>query len=340
LLSFFPHNFDEAISIVTTAIILGSNGQDGAYLSEVILERGYSVVGVARQHKPRWVTHPAFRHVELDVGDHVALDTLLAEIMPTEIYALAAVHGSSGFAYEPVWNRALTVNVGAVHTCLEHLRRRALQDRLFVASSLKAFGNPSPAVIDEETPRLSTCLYSITKNAATDLVAYYRLRHGVSAVVGYLFNHDSPRRKQDFFLPTLVAQLAAHLKGQAPPEAVATLEFWCDWGSSREFMEAIADIMQNSDPQDVVIASGVPVYAMDLVEALATAASSPTERWLKVASRPPHAPPPVPYRARLHRLRGLIGRTLPSDGLDVALWILRERHSISLARPQGGYSRK
>ena len=92
---------------------------------------------------------------------------------------MAAIHGSAGYAYEASWREALAVNVGSVHACLEHMRRRCPAARLFYPSSLKVFGDPPPSEIDEETPRIGSCLYSITKNAATDLIHQYRADMGL-----------------------------------------------------------------------------------------------------------------------------------------------------------------
>jgi len=319
---------------VSVDLILGSNGQDGSYMAEVLLGQGRDVVGVARQDQSRWVSHPRFRHVQLDLADAEGLGRLLQEVGPARIHALAAVHGSSGYAYEPSWRDALNVNVGSVHTCLEHIRSRDPQARLFMASSLKAFGEPPPPIIDESTPRRSTCLYGITKNAAAELVEYYRSRHGVWASIGYFFNHDSPRRPADYFLPRLVAQLAAHLNGEAQTAPVWTLDFWCDWGSSLEFMSAAARLIELDAPDDVVMASGVVLHAAELADSLTHAAGVELGDWLQCTTpRSTERTPPSPaFRARLDRLR-LLAEAPKSDGLDVALWILRERHGIDLPRP-------
>src|SRR3954471_20635889 len=127
-------------------LILGSNGQDGSYLAELQLARGNTVIGIAKQETSRWVSAPGFRHVPLDLRDPQALDRLLEEVRPDLIFPLAVIHGAAGFRYEEGWQDALRVNIGAVHVCLEHLRRRAPEARLMAASSLKAFGPVAPPV--------------------------------------------------------------------------------------------------------------------------------------------------------------------------------------------------
>ncbi len=228
---------------MASALVLGVNGQDGSYIAEALLDRGCAVTGIGRQAVSRWVDPARFNYVQLDVANADPLSDLLARAMPDQIYHMAAVHGSAGHVYEDVWRQALAVNVGSVHTCLEHMRLRSPATRLFYPSSLKVFGNPPPTEIDETTPRVSSCLYSITKNAATELIHYYRAQHGSWAAVSYYFNHDSPRRPDSYFLPRLAAQIAASMRHTVPAPGVATLDFWCDWGSSREFMEMTVDLL-------------------------------------------------------------------------------------------------
>lgn len=314
---------------MTSALVLGVNGQDGSYIADVLLERGYKVTGLGRQASSRWVDAERYDYVQIDAANVEALDGLLARTMPDQIYHMAVVHGSAGHAYEAVWQQALALNVGSVHTCLEHMRRRSPKARLFYPSSLKVFGDPPPAEIDEATPRVSSCLYSITKNAATDLIHQYRLRHNAWACVGYYFNHDSPRRPDSFFLPRLAAQIAASLRQDAPAPSVATLDFWCDWGSSREFMELTVDLMDQEAPQDVVMATGRPVCAFDLAHILAAGVGAPPPAY---RSRPTVAEPSA--RAKLDRLRGITGRVPRHDALDVGKWILTERHGLIWRTPE------
>jgi GDPmannose 4,6-dehydratase len=317
---------------MTRALVLGANGQDGSYLVEALLRRDADVIGVARQAESRWVRHPRYRHIALDLGDSPALADLLATGDVAEIYHLAATHGAAGYFYEPAWQDALAVNLGSVHVCLEHLRSVGSGPRLFYASSLKAFGAVPPAVIDESSPRASHCLYSITKNAAADLITYYRDRHGVFASIGYLFNHDSPRRPDEYFLPRLARQLAEGLGGgsEAPAPPIATLDFACDWGSSAEFMDLAIDTLRADRAQDHVFASGVTWRASDLVAALSSAAGIPAARWLRLRE-PPGQREVRLYQANIDRLRAATGRAPKMDAIAVAAWILRERHKIDIA---------
>jgi GDPmannose 4,6-dehydratase len=307
---------------MSIAVVLGVNGQDGSYLTEVLLERGHTVIGVARQATSRWVDPARFRYVQLDAAGEDDLDALLSRTMPDEIYHMAVVHGAAGHVYETVWRQALALNVASVHTCLEHMRRRKPSTRLFYPSSLKVFGDPPPAEIDETTTRVGSCLYSITKNAATDLIHHYRHVHGIWASVGYYFNHDSPRRPDNYFLPRLAARFAAESRHEKTAPDVASLDFWCDWGSSREFMELTADLLRQDTPRDVVIATGRPVYAADLALTLAA------ELGVAPPAMPRRTDLTPPVRARLDGLTRAVGRLPRRDALDVMHWILAERHGL------------
>jgi GDPmannose 4,6-dehydratase len=310
-----------------TALVLGVNGQDGSYIAEVLIERGYDVTGIARQTTSRWIDPKRFHYRTLNIADAGALDALLVEIMPGEIYHMAAVHGASGYVYETVWRDALAVNVASVHVCLEHMRLRDRNARLFYPSSLKAFGAHAHGSIGAATPRVSDCLYSITKNAATDLIHFYCAHHECFASIGYYFNHDSPRRPDNYFLPRLAAKVAAQVaqKGIAPE--IASLNFWCDWGSSREFAEITVDLLHADAPGDAVVATGQPVYAGALAAQLFAAAGLPSQLLQAPASE-------APIRADTTGLETMAGRIPHMQAFDVAAWILRERHGLALAKTE------
>lgn len=187
---------------VTYAMILGCNGQDGTFLCRRLVDaRLGTVVGIGLELQSRFNYDPTwFKYVSLDLTNESApLRALLAETRPHLIFHVAAVHASAESAlYEPVFESMLAVNVRTVHTILEHLRNEDGLSRFIYANSAKAFGSPLPEVINENTPRMSSCLYGITKNAASDLLRHYRSAHRVLASQLYLFNHESELRPQGF----------------------------------------------------------------------------------------------------------------------------------------------
>ena len=249
--------------------MLGVNGQDGSYLAETLLAKDYRVVGLGRQRESRWVDQKRddFEYVECDLTDLDAFDLVLRSVGPDFAFHFAAVHGSSGFSYEDVWKAAHVVNTLSLHALLEYARTEGAGCRIVYASSAKVFGTRLAGVISEATPFASTCIYSITKNAAHDLIRYYREHHSVAASTVFLFNHESPRHGSNFFIPKLVQDLAESILTSGPTShSLDSLNFWGDWGDAREFMELVVEIPRAVP--DMVIASGRTWHGADLVSEL------------------------------------------------------------------------
>jgi GDPmannose 4,6-dehydratase len=248
------------------ALVLGANGQDGSYLCEILCARGHDVVAVGRQPQPRWPVKDAhYRYQMCDVADLDALSALLRETAPDIVFHFAAIHGPAGFDYEAVWRQAHFVNTLSVHAVLDYIRAHNPGCGLVYASSSKVFGTPMPPLVDEDSPRLSTCIYSTTKNAAQGLIEHYRARHGVAASVLYLFNHESPRREAGFFIPRVAAALVTARAGTGQKTRLHTLDFTADWGDAREYMDIAADIGERGLGEDYVLATGTSWNARKMV---------------------------------------------------------------------------
>ncbi|MGV8998209.1 MAG: GDP-mannose 4,6-dehydratase [Parvibaculaceae bacterium] len=252
-----------------SSLVLGVNGQDGSYLAESLLRRGHSVIGVGRDKTSRYVvSSDLFRYVELDLRDTSALTRLVDDAAADNAFHFAAVHGSAGFQYEPVVADMFATNVLALHVLLEHARLRNKAMRVIYAGSSKIFPSPLSGEIDEATPARATCLYSIGKIAARELIMQYRTQHKVAATNLILFNHESPRRPPQFLLP-MIAKGIADAKGDpAYRLKVQTLDFRIDWASAEEFADIAVEIAEKTDADEFVLASGVTHYARDIVHAL------------------------------------------------------------------------
>ena len=239
------------------ALVLGCNGQDGSYLVQHLLRRGYEVVGVSRQPQAAYrVAGAAFHHASLDLRHADELRGLLETLRPRFIFHVAAVHGEAGSRYEPIWQDMLAVNVGATHVCLEYLRTQRPDGGLVYAGSCKTFGPVYPRVVTEKSRQTSPCLYSVTKNASRELIDVYRRDHGTRASVLHLFNHESERRAASFFIPTLVSALRDALVDKDHRVEVATLRFYCDWGSAEEYMDIAIDVAERALGEDFILATG------------------------------------------------------------------------------------
>ncbi|MBU1040877.1 MAG: GDP-mannose 4,6-dehydratase [Proteobacteria bacterium] len=293
---------------MTKSLVLGAGGQDGSYLAEHLVRRGHEVVGVGRA--PGAGAHaPAggYRYRSLDVAAAPALRRLLDAEAPDRVFHFAAVHGSAGFAYEPVWGQALAVNSGALHTVLEYARQCARPVGVVYASSCKVLGDPLKGTLDEDSPRSATCLYTITKLAAEELLKQYRARHGVAGSIVTLFNHESVRRPPDFFFPRLARELARCLADPAHEFAVRTLDFYCDWGAAEEYMDLVCELAERAPGQDTLLASGVTWHGRDFVRGLFARHGLEADRHVR-ETEGAGACAPVAFQADISRLVRLAGR--------------------------------
>lgn len=256
-----------------TALVVGVNGQDGSYLAERLAHNQWRVVGTGRQGQPRAEVAGRLAHYSpLDLTDTAAFQRLLEAQQPDAIFFAAAVHGAAGYDYESVWLSAHQVNTLALHAALEHARIRkgspAGPVQVVYFGSAKMFGELAGRSVHEGAARVSSCIYSITKNAGADLVQYYRAAHGVSAGVVWLFNHESIRRPPQFFAMQVVQALARSLQDKRHAVTLNTLDFWCDWGHAQEYMALVADHCDALRGHDVVLATGRTVWARDVVTEL------------------------------------------------------------------------
>ncbi len=317
------------------ALVLGANGQDGSYLAEKLLQSGWSVIGVGRQAQSRWVdaATPGYTYQCLDLADDRQLSAFLKQSQATAIFHFAAVHGSAGFDYESTWRDVHAVNTLSAHAVLEHMRRHA-PDAVFVyASSSKVFRIAAGGVFSESSPRESSCIYSTTKNAATDLIAYYRRQHQLKASVVWTFNHESPRRGISYFMPRVVSNLASSMLDSAHEGSIASLSFWSDWGDARDFMAATARIAVEAPGQDFVLASGSTVWAEDFVAALYARFGLAWQQHLHV-NFPPEGARPLAYTADIGLLRQHLGAVAMRSAVEIAEDMLRTNHPRAWARLQ------
>ena len=289
------------------ALVLGVNGQDGSYLAEGLLRRGYEVTGIGRQQRSRHIEPTDFFHyVAVDLADASKLDAVLRHEDFDLVFHVAAVHGSSGFSYEPIWRNMMEVNVLALHVLLEHARLRRPDMRIIYANSAKVFPEPLAGTIDECTARAATCLYSIGKIASANLIDQYRDRHRIPASNLYLFNHESVRRGADFFVPKVARCLATALRHPAFSAELQTLNFRADWSAASELMDIAIDVAERAPNRDLVLASGHTWYAREAVEMLFQRYGLDYRGHFREAAPSRELPPD--FRVSLNRLKAAIGR--------------------------------
>ena len=297
-----------------TSIVLGANGQDGSYLCEMLAASGKRVIALGRQTEFAWPPPDGeFRYQQVDLCDPEALRTVLSAEQPGHIYHVAAVHGESGFLYEEVVGDLFAVSVVATHVCLEYLRQSD-GGRLYYASSAKVFGESPQGRISEATTKRADNLYATAKIAAGHLIDCYRRDHAVQAIVAYLFNHESPRRKSAYFVPKIARALANGLAGNGDPVTVNSLDFFADWGSAEEYMQLAKQAMESGLDGDFVVATGQTLWAAAAVDAVFKEHKLDRSQWLH-APEEGVAPESVPFVADASKFTNALGRQ-PRQGFS------------------------
>ncbi|MFC4594665.1 GDP-mannose 4,6-dehydratase [Sphingobium tyrosinilyticum] len=237
------------------AIITGITGQDGWYLSQLLLRQGYKVIGTTRDLRGAdGQTHSGVDVVQWDMKDEAALAALLQTVRPTEIYNFAAYASGAAMYEEPVGIG--DINGLAVARILEAIRSTNPSIRFCQASSSELFGEPLESPQCENTAFRPRSPYGAAKLYAHEMVGIYRRRHGLFAVSAILFNHESPRRGSAF-VTGKVAEAAAHIKtGLAQELILGNLDARRDWGFSGDYVRAMWLMLQAPTADDYVLATG------------------------------------------------------------------------------------
>jgi GDPmannose 4,6-dehydratase len=257
-----------------TALIFGVSGQDGAYLSRLLLDKGYVVHGVSRDatRQPFTRLHALgireriTAHTAL-TDDGAALRRLLDEVRPDEIYNLAGLSSVAQSFASP--EAAVASIAGAQRLLLEALRESGARSRLYHSASSECFGDlPFGTAADEQTPFAPLSPYAKAKAEAHRVTTEYRERFGLFAVSGFVSNHESPLRGGQFVTKKIVAAAAAASRGRlAGKLPLGDLSAWRDWGYAPEYVDAMWRMLQQEQPADYVIATGESHTVAELVAA-------------------------------------------------------------------------
>jgi len=236
------------------ALIVGAFGQDGHYLSNYLSAQGYSVVRAGRSRIEGHAGADSF-----DVLDPSVVAELIGDLLPAEIYYLAAFHHSSEQEPPPLdalLAASMSVHFGGLLNILQGVVTRSPASKVFLASSALVFGEALISPQSEETPRLPTTPYGVSKVAAMGACELYRRTHGIFAVSGILFNHESPRRSASFVSRKIAIAAAKAAKGQAAELRLGALDAQLDWSAAEDVVRAAHAMLQMPEPVDCVIASG------------------------------------------------------------------------------------
>jgi GDPmannose 4,6-dehydratase len=250
------------------ALITGISGQDGLYLAEWLRERGYQLHGTTRDQRAAAAKLGRLsEQVTLHACDlsRESFQTLLAEVQPQEVYHLAAPSFVADGASDP---ESTAEQVGlAVVRLLEAIRSVDPRIRLFQAGSSEMFGDAREVPQSEETAFRPLNPYGAAKAFAHWMVCDYRQRHGLFAVNGILFNHESPRRDPRFVTRKITAAVARIAAGRQSQLELGDLDARRDWGYSGDYVRAMQRMLSLDSPQDFVIATGTQHSVREFAEA-------------------------------------------------------------------------
>jgi len=243
-----------------TALITGITGQDGSYLAELLLDKGYDVHGMVRRastEKSERIEHLRDR-ITLHQGDLLdqrsLVDTLRAAGPPDEIYNLAAMSFVAVSWVQPTLTAEFT-GVG-VTRILEAMREVAPEARFYQASSSEMFGKVREVPQNEQTPFYPRSPYGVAKAYGHHITVNYRESYGLHATSGILFNHESVRRGLEFVTRKITWHAAAIKLGLADTLPLGNLAAERDWGYAKDYVEAMWLMLQRDEPEDFVIATG------------------------------------------------------------------------------------
>jgi GDPmannose 4,6-dehydratase len=246
------------------ALITGVCGQDGSYLADILLDKGYEVYGVYRHSSKdpfdnvrHNIGNPNFHLIQGDVTDALCLDEIIRKVDPHQIYHEADQDNVDWSFLHPAYQ--VDVTVKAVSNLLASVRRHCPSARVFIPCSSTMFGD-APAPQTEETPFNPRSPYACAKVAAYHLARMYRQNHGMFVCTGILYNHDSPRRNGNYLLHKICKAAATGV-----PVAMFDVGQDVTIGYAKDYMEHVYDLMQLSTPNDYVVCNAYTTSIRQLI---------------------------------------------------------------------------
>ncbi|MCD6524990.1 MAG: GDP-mannose 4,6-dehydratase [Thermococcus sp.] len=265
------------------ALITGITGQDGSYLAELLLEKGYEVFGMTRRTST--LTVERIEHlldkleiVSGDMHDESSLMRIVEEVQPDEVYNLAAQSFVPTSWKQPLLTGEVT-GLGATRI-LEAIRKVKPDARYYQASSSEMFGKVQEVPQSEKTPFHPRSPYGVAKVYAHWITVNYRESYGMFCCSGILFNHESPRRGLEFVTRKITHAAASIKLGLANELRLGNLEAQRDWGYAGDYVEAMWRMLQQDEPDDYVIATGVTHSVKEFAQAAFQAVGLDWEKYV------------------------------------------------------------
>lgn len=245
------------------ALITGITGQDGSYLAELLVSKGYEVHGIVRRVALEDPEHRLSRVLAIrdrlhlhaaSLESYASIHNVVAAVAPDECYHLAAQSFVS-YSFDDEFS-TLNANINGTHFLLAAIKNLAPRCRFYFAGSSEMFGKATQVPQNESTPFHPRSSYGISKVAGFDLTRNYREAYGLFACGGILFNHESPRRGYEFVTRKISSTAAAIKAGRSSALRLGNLDAKRDWGHAREYVQAMWLMLQRPEPEDYVVATG------------------------------------------------------------------------------------
>ena len=269
-------------------MVTGVTGQDGSYLAELLLAKGYEVIGVVRR-----TSHDSYERighlldrlhvVAADLLDQHSLTTVIRDAQPHEVYNLAAQSFVPTSWSQPVLTGEFTAL--GVTRLLEAIRLAHPEARFYQASSSEMFGKATETPQRETTPFYPRSPYGVAKVYGHWITVNYRESYGLHAVSGILFNHESPRRGLEFVSRKVTDAVARIKRGKATELRLGNLEARRDWGFAGDYVDAMWRMLQQDEPRDYVIGTGETHSVRELCEVAFGHAGLDWQKYVKVDPR-------------------------------------------------------
>jgi GDPmannose 4,6-dehydratase len=274
------------------ALITGITGQDGSYLAELLLAKGYNVFGVVRrvaledpEHR-MWRIRHLLKNVELVSGSlesYASVLKVVQKTLPDECYHLAAQSFVS-YSFEDEFS-TLNTNINGTHHILSAIKDIVPKCRFYFAASSEMFGKVRETPQKETTAFHPRSAYGISKVAGFELTRNYREAYNLHATSGILYNHESPRRGFEFVTRKITSCVARIKLGLADKLPLGNLEAQRDWGHAQDYVEAMWMMLQQSEPDDYVVATGKTYSVRQFAEAAFAAGGLDYQKYVVIDER-------------------------------------------------------
>ena len=271
--------------MVKLAIITGISGQDGSYLAELLLDKGYKIIGICNPKKKYnfknlYNIRKKINFKKIDINNYSKIKSLIKKTKPHEFYHLAA-QSFINYKFEDEFFK-LNPNINGTHYILSAIREFSPKTRFYFAASSELFGNSKKYPQNEETKFNPRSAYGVSKIAGYYLTKNYREAYNLYACSGILFNHESPKRNKNFISRKISSNLAMILKRKLKKINLGNINAQRDWGHAKDYVYAMWKMLQLKKPQDFVIGTGKTHSVKDFLQIAFNSVNLDYRKYIKI----------------------------------------------------------